>query len=192
MFIIFDFQQILFLTNFDQTHGYGDCIEAFIIIIVIIWWHFLCKSVLKKIDFGTFKLGIGNLCLGFGVRRGHTRFRPPSLPNSAKNLDFKREAALPDSADRQKRTYTDRRTNIKLHAPLPSPPRPPLPLSRPTICTDGYQVMGKNFLVWYQVGVPGALCAISEQPRTSSRRPGKPTLCTKGQPIRIDLNCTAS
>jgi hypothetical protein len=24
--IIFDFQQLLLLTNFDQTHGYGDCI----------------------------------------------------------------------------------------------------------------------------------------------------------------------
>ncbi len=25
-YIIFDFQQLLLLTNFDQTHGYGDCI----------------------------------------------------------------------------------------------------------------------------------------------------------------------
>ena len=26
LFIIFDFQQLLLMTNFDQTHGYGDCI----------------------------------------------------------------------------------------------------------------------------------------------------------------------
>ncbi len=28
LFIIFDFQQLLFLTNFDQSHGYRDRIEA--------------------------------------------------------------------------------------------------------------------------------------------------------------------
>ena len=27
-YIIFDFQQLLLMTNFDQTHGYGDGIEA--------------------------------------------------------------------------------------------------------------------------------------------------------------------
>jgi hypothetical protein len=31
-YIIFDFQQLLLLTNFDQTHGYGDRIEAMFLV----------------------------------------------------------------------------------------------------------------------------------------------------------------
>jgi hypothetical protein len=32
LFIIFDFQQLLLLTNFDQTHRYGDRIEAMFLV----------------------------------------------------------------------------------------------------------------------------------------------------------------
>jgi hypothetical protein len=32
LFIIFDFQQLLLLTNFDQTYGYGDRIEAMFLV----------------------------------------------------------------------------------------------------------------------------------------------------------------
>ena len=32
LYIIFDFQQLLLLTNFDQTHGYGDRIEAMFLV----------------------------------------------------------------------------------------------------------------------------------------------------------------
>ncbi len=32
LYIIFDFQQLLLLTNFDQTHGYGDCIKAMFLV----------------------------------------------------------------------------------------------------------------------------------------------------------------
>ncbi len=60
----------------------------------------------------------------------HARLLPPATKTVWKNLDFKCEATLPESADGRNPTHRDRRTTRELHAPLPSSPRL-LPSPRP-------------------------------------------------------------
>ena len=66
LFIIFDFQQLLLMTNFDQTHGYGDRIEAMFLVTLFhrsidqaillvtlsieryFWWHFFIDRLIKR------------------------------------------------------------------------------------------------------------------------------------------------
>ena len=94
-----------------------------------IWWHFfasvnlnisnlvtlliershlvtlLRRLRLRKIDFGTFQLGIAQLVPRVRGLLGSPPFVHHHLPTPSqtaqKNLDFKREAALPDSANRR-------------------------------------------------------------------------------------------
>ena len=44
LFIIFDFQQLLLLTNFDQTYGYGDRIEAMFLVFFFSLSHLHCAD----------------------------------------------------------------------------------------------------------------------------------------------------
>ncbi len=50
MFIIFDFQQLLLLTNFDQTHGYGDRIEAMFLEYFFIFLHAVYRTVIAPTE----------------------------------------------------------------------------------------------------------------------------------------------
>jgi hypothetical protein len=50
LFIIFDFQQLLLLTNFDQTHGYGDCIEAMFLVYFFIFLHAVYRTVIAPTE----------------------------------------------------------------------------------------------------------------------------------------------
>jgi hypothetical protein len=60
LFIIFDFQQLLLLTNFDQTYGYGDRIEAMFLVF------FFSLSHLHRAD-GNFEdeLNSFDICIHF-------------------------------------------------------------------------------------------------------------------------------
>ncbi len=46
MFIIFDFQQLLLLTDFDQTHRYGDRIEAMFLVYFFIFLHAVYRTII--------------------------------------------------------------------------------------------------------------------------------------------------
>ncbi len=50
LFIIFDFQQLLLLTNFDQTHGYGDCIQAMFLVYFFIFLHAVYRTVIAPME----------------------------------------------------------------------------------------------------------------------------------------------
>ena len=50
MFIIFDFQQLLLLTNFDQTHSYGDRIEAMFLVYFFIFLHAVYRTVIAPTE----------------------------------------------------------------------------------------------------------------------------------------------
>ena len=50
LFIIFDFQQLLLLTNFDQTHGYGDRIEAMFLVYFFIFLHEVYRTVIAPTE----------------------------------------------------------------------------------------------------------------------------------------------
>jgi hypothetical protein len=50
LFIIFDFQQLLLLTNFDQTHGYGDRIEAMFLVYFFIFLHAVYRTVIAPTE----------------------------------------------------------------------------------------------------------------------------------------------
>ena len=50
MFIIFNFQQLLLMTNFDQTHGYRDRIEAMFSVYFFIFLHAVYRTVIAPTE----------------------------------------------------------------------------------------------------------------------------------------------
>jgi hypothetical protein len=50
LFIIFDFQQLLLLTNFDQTHRYGDRIEAMFLVYFFLLLHAVYRTVIAPTE----------------------------------------------------------------------------------------------------------------------------------------------